>query len=72
MRVPKLLLIAAATLATGFALQAGSVAPSSSGSLAAAHPQSDRVPSDKQRILGQYKNVVVIFQENHSFDNLYG
>ena len=34
MRVPKLLLIAAATLATGFALQAGSVAPSSSGSLA--------------------------------------
>ena len=72
MRVPKLLLIAAATLATGFAFQAGSVTPSSSGSLAAAHPQSDRVPADRQRILGQYKNVVVIFQENHSFDNLYG
>ena len=24
------------------------------------------------RLFGQYKNVVVIFQENHSFDNLYG
>ncbi len=24
------------------------------------------------RLFGQYKHVVVIYQENHSFDNLYG
>ena len=35
---------------------------------AAAASRATREP----RLFGQYKNVVVIFQENHSFDNLYG
>lgn len=54
----------AAVVAAALALVSLLVAPSTASS----HPR----PADRDLILGQYENVVVIFQENHSFDNLYG
>ena len=62
-------------LAAG-AATAGSATPWATalpGTAAAATPErSATAAADRQRVLGRYKNVVVIFQENHSFDNLYG
>jgi phospholipase C len=52
-------------MAAALTLIAFMVVPST---MAVAHPKS----ADRSRILGHYDNIVVIFQENHSFDNLYG
>jgi phospholipase C len=62
-------LVAAATLAIA-ATQAGSTLPASS---AAAHGGGDEQGSHSHPGLpGGYQHLVVIYEENHSFDNLYG
>ena len=35
-------------------------------------PATFQAKAAQPRLFGQYKHVVVIYQENHSFDNLYG
>ena len=35
-------------------------------------PATFQAKASQPRLFGQYKHVVVIYQENHSFDNLYG
>ena len=35
-------------------------------------PATFQAKAAQPKLFGQYKHVVVIFQENHSFDNLYG
>jgi acid phosphatase len=59
----------AATTADSSSLASSSAAEVSEAGLSAAQPHSQ---GHQPRVLGQYKNVVVIYQENHSFDNLYG
>jgi acid phosphatase len=64
-RRPVLAAVTAAATASLFAVAAASGSPAQASSTGSSH---DRAP----RILGQYKHLVVIYQENHSFDNLYG
>ena len=64
-RRPVLAAVTAVATASLFAVAATTGSPAQASSTGSHH---DRAP----RILGQYKHLVVIYQENHSFDNLYG
>jgi len=55
----------AATAASGLALTG---APAATAGVHPDHGHHDRGPS----VVGPYKHLVVIYEENHSFDNLYG
>jgi phospholipase C len=63
------LLVAVALAA---ALATAVVFAATSGSASAAHRHSDRRHGDRRTPLSRIKHIVVIYEENHSFDNLYG
>ena len=60
-------LVAAGAALTTTALVAAMTTPASTASAAAAHPSAQH-----KNAFGGFKHLVVIFEENHSFDNLYG
>src|SRR3954454_23750769 len=74
-RKPK---VAAVLAAAALALASVSVAQAATSSSRAtvkhstARHAAGPVAKKKKNILGPYKHVVVIYEENHSFDNLYG
>ncbi|HET9654933.1 MAG TPA: alkaline phosphatase family protein [Kineosporiaceae bacterium] len=58
---------ASAVVLTANAVPASAAGPSVTGRTAKSDPGDDH-----GRILGRFSHLVVIYQENHSFDNLYG
>jgi phospholipase C len=56
-------------LGTGCAVLLALAVPTAS---AAADPSADRHGRDDPQVVGGFKHLVVIYEENHSFDNLYG
>src|SRR5262245_20538776 len=50
----------------------GAVAVLAAGSVSSAQALSDDQGNDSSNPMGRYKHLVVTYEENHSFDNLYG
>src|SRR4051812_6108000 len=73
-RKPKVVaLVAAAALALAGASVAQAATPSSRATVKPSNVKHTAQPTaQKKNPLGKYKHVVVIYEENHSFDNLYG
>ncbi len=61
--------VSAAALGTLGLSPGASAAPSAAPARAAAAPAA---PTGSSGVLGHYKHLVVVYEENHSFDNLYG
>ena len=53
-------------------LAAGALVAPAAGSAAVGKSTQQRLDASGPEFLGHYKHVVVLYQENHSFDNLYG
>ena len=64
-------LVATTALAPAASAKSAAVDTSATASSLASASWKDR-PRQQPRLPGGYRNLVVLFQENHSFDNLYG